>query len=252
MSCKSIIDDVVEARDLADRNAGQVIGTLRPKELAKIDIGIGTTCDYVERLVQKYESMEDPVQAMALSGDLMSDPEATHEGLQATYALFTFYNQVLLVYKNQDKSTPLIRLPGKLNNEVGEFSPDIWQGKAQEVSQALNDYRHDSSEDGQWAEVLSAQDVRRIWDSLRPLIPTSQCIDMANMRRILSGDRSKFAKDTVQMWKHIVRQAAIIPKKEAYKWCMHPGHGSIEAGTDLDQVSILIDDLYGLCWWRPH
>ena len=44
MDCKSVIDRVVEARDLEDRRVGSIISTLRPKVLANIDSGSILMC----------------------------------------------------------------------------------------------------------------------------------------------------------------------------------------------------------------
>lgn len=255
MDCKSVIDMVVEARDLEDRRVGSIISTLRPKVLANIDSGIKNTVDYMENLIRRYESMPDPVETMALGGDMLSDPEPTYEGLQATHALFQLYTHVLAIYRNQDESTPLIKLPGQFRPNgqlpvIGEFVPDIWDGRAAEVWEALNVYR--KSDDSEWADVLTPHDVRRIWESLKALIPTTQCIDMANMRKILANDRSEFAKDAVQMWRKL-KPLNVTSKRSLYNWATsYPGIGVIEAGTDLDKVSIFVDDLQTISGYRPH
>lgn len=263
MDCKRIIDRVVEARDLQDRHVGQVFGALKPSELANIDRGIRNTCNYVDGLVARYESMPDPVQSLALSGDMLSDIETTYEGLQATFALFQLYTLVLSVYRNQQGSpTPLIRLPGKFSSQgqiggkqIGEFIPDVWDGRAQRVWSALVEYTSDGNGDegNEWSDVMTAYEVREVWDKLKPLIPTTGAIDMANMRKILAKDRSRFVGDVTKIWRDVLSQAiSKTRKREAYSWATgYPGHGAIEADTDLDKVSIFIDDLHSLSGWRP-
>ena len=267
MNCKSIIDGVVEARDIEDRRVGQVIGTLKPASLANIDRRIKISCDYMEMLVQKYEQMLDPEAALALRGDMMNEPDPTYEGLQATYALVQLYSTVLRIYRDQGvkvslwgDSTPLIKLPGQVSNVgkgVSEFVPDIWDGRLELVLDALSLDRRahrDNNDDDYytWEDVLSPNDVRNVWDSLRPLIPTTRCINMDNMRVILAGDRARFAKRASDSWKFAKKNSITLTKRQAYDWATgHPGLGSINAGTELDKVSIFIDDLYDLAGWRP-
>jgi hypothetical protein len=270
MDCKDAIDRLFEARDRADRKSGQVFPALRPKGLANIDSYIQNSVEYVERLVAKFESESDPVETLALSGDLMVEPAPSFAGLQATYAVFSYYLQVLAVYRNQhdpvgwpkSAESSLVKLPGKFlatgkvaDSNVGQFVPDIWDGQADAIWNAIAEYNKsdDADADLPWTYEISPQYVRKVWDQLKALVPTTKCIDMANMRKILAKDRADFVGNIVQMHRKlspdIVKQ---IGKRQLYQGATgYPGIGSIEAGTEMDKVSIFIDDLHSISGWRP-